>query len=97
VAKSFGEIRDCDGTTSNKNTLMVVTFLIVVVDFLTVIPSCLLLQKKKKKKGKKTPNLIFHFVQICYGIYGVKWVRGGGIESSYSYSKTLNNGKLVYK
>jgi hypothetical protein len=41
------------------------------------------------KEGKKTLDLIFHFVQVCYGIYGVRWVRGGGTEGSYSYSKTL--------
>jgi hypothetical protein len=46
---NFGKIKDCDGTISNKNTWIVVTFLIVVVDFLIVIPSCLFVPKKGKK------------------------------------------------
>jgi hypothetical protein len=85
---NFRKIKDCDGTISNKNTLMVVTFLIVVVDFLTEYLHVYFYKRRKKKK-KKTPNLIFHFVHVCYGIYGVRWVRGGGTKGSYSYSKTL--------
>jgi hypothetical protein len=47
---------------------------------------------KEKEKREKKPNLKFQFVQVCYGIYSVRWAKGNGTKGSYSYSKALTMG-----